>query len=162
MQAIDIQSEEFLESLRLGKQEAFQVLFEAFHKPLCFFAARVVRDGEEAEDIVQEVFLSFWKMERDGFPNIKTIKTFFYNSVQNRCLNYLRDLDAYVAWSLKTSKADTYNTFRVLKGELEKLQAGKLLPIVKPIEYSGWGEETVFAFDRTAVDDFLKMCFKEK
>lgn len=93
MQAIDIQSEEFLESLRLGKQEAFQVLFEAFHKPLCFFAARVVRDGEEAEDIVQEVFLSFWKMERDGFPNIKTIKTFFYNSVQNRCLNYLRDLE---------------------------------------------------------------------
>lgn len=93
MQAIDIQSEEFLESLRLGKQEAFQVLFEAFHKPLCFFAARVVRDGEEAEDIVQEIFLSFWKMERDGFPNIKTIKTFFYNSVQNRCLNYLRDLE---------------------------------------------------------------------
>lgn len=90
---MDIQSEEFLESLRLGKQEAFQVLFENFHKPLCFFAARVVRDGEEAEDIVQEVFLSFWKMERDRFPNIKTIKTFFYNSVQNRCLNYLRDLE---------------------------------------------------------------------
>lgn len=93
MQAANIQSEEFLESLRLGKQEAFQALFEAFHKPLCLFAARVVRDGEEAEDIVQEVFLSFWKMERNSFPNIKTIKTFFYNSVQNRCLNYLRDLE---------------------------------------------------------------------
>lgn len=93
MQAVNIQSDEFLESLRLGKQEAFQSLFEAFHKPLCFFAARVVRDGEEAEDIVQEVFLSFWKMERNSFPNIKTIKTFFYNSVQNRCLNYLRDLE---------------------------------------------------------------------
>lgn len=77
-------------------------------------------------------------------------------------VNYLRDLDVYVAWSLKTSKADTYNSFRVLKGEVAKLQEGKLLPIVKPIEYSGWDEETVFAFDRTAVVDFLKMCFKEE
>ena len=100
------------------------------------------------------------RVEADGYvyrcpkPNRKPSQIF--------AVNYLRDLDAYVAWSLKTSKADTYNTFRVLKGELEKLQAGKLLPIVKPIEYSGWGEETVFAFDRTAVDDFLKMCFKEK
>ena len=26
-------------------------------------------------------------------PNLKTIKTFLYNSVQHRCLNYLRDLE---------------------------------------------------------------------
>ena len=77
-------------------------------------------------------------------------------------VNYLRDLDVYVAWSLKTSKANAYNSFRVLKVELAKLQEGKLLPIVKPIEYSGWDEETVFAFDRTAVDVFLKMCFKSE
>ena len=100
------------------------------------------------------------RVEADGYvyrcpkPNRKPSQIF--------AVNYLRDLDVYVAWSLKTSKADTYCSFRVLKGELEKLQAGKLLPIVKPIEYSGWGEETVFAFDRTAVDDFLKMCFREK
>lgn len=76
-------------------------------------------------------------------------------------VNYLRDLDVYVAWNLKTSKANTYNTFRVLKAELAKLQEGKLLPIVKPIEYSGWDEETVFAFDRIALDEFLKMCFEK-
>ena len=83
MQAINIHSEGFLESLKQGRQEAFHALFMAFHKPLCFFAARDV----------QEVFLSFWKMERESFPNLKTIKTFLYNSVQNRCLNYLRDLE---------------------------------------------------------------------
>ena len=52
-----------------------------------------MRDHSEAEDIVQDVFLSFWKMDRGGFPNVKTIKTFLYNSVQHRCLNYLRDLE---------------------------------------------------------------------
>ena len=93
MYNIDIQSPEFVKCLKQGKQEAFQQLFETFHKALCFFAARIVRDHSEAEDIVQDVFLSFWKMDRGGFPNVKTIKTFLYNSVQHRCLNYLRDLE---------------------------------------------------------------------
>ena len=85
MYNIDIQSPEFVKCLEQGKQEAFQQLFETFHKALCFFAARIVRDHSEAEDIVQDVFLSFWKMDRGGFPNVKTIKTFLYNSVQHRC-----------------------------------------------------------------------------
>ena len=90
---MSIHSEEFLKDLRQGSQEAFRSLFMTYHKPLCFFATRVVKDAAEAEDIVQEVFFAFWKMNRDGFPNLKTIKTFLYNSVQNRCLNYLRDLE---------------------------------------------------------------------
>ena len=93
MYSIDIQSPEFMKYLERGEREAFQQLFETYHKALCFFAARIVRDHSEAEDIVQDVFLSFWKMDRGGFPNVKTIKTFLYNSVQHRCLNYLRDLE---------------------------------------------------------------------
>ena len=90
---IDIQSAEFIQCLERGEQDAFQRVFEMYHKPLCFFATRIVRDDSEAEDIVQEVFLSLWKMNRSGFPNLKTVKTFLYNSVQHRCLNYLRDLE---------------------------------------------------------------------
>lgn len=93
MYNIDIQSPEFVMCLERGQQQAFQQLFETYHKALCFFAARIVRDNLEAEDIVQDVFLSFWKMDRGGFPNLKTIKTFLYNSVQHRSLNYLRDLE---------------------------------------------------------------------
>ena len=93
MYSIDIQSPEFMKYLERGEREAFQQLFETYHKALCFFAARIVRDHSEAEDIVQDVFLSFWKMDRGGFPNVKTIKTLLYNSVQHRCLNYLRDLE---------------------------------------------------------------------
>ena len=84
MYSIDIQSPEFMKYLERGEREAFQQLFETYHKALCFFAARIVRDHSEAEDIVQDVFLSFWKMDRGGFPNVKTIKTFLYNSVQDR------------------------------------------------------------------------------
>lgn len=76
-----------------GGAGGFSRLFEMYHKALCFFATRIVRDSLEAEDIVQDVFLAFWRMDRGGFPNLKTVKTFLYNSVQHRCLNYLRDLE---------------------------------------------------------------------
>ena len=88
MYNIDIQSPEFVKCLERGEREAFQRLFEMYHKALCFFATRIVRDSLEAEDIVQDVFLAFWRMDRGGFPNLKTVKTFLYNSVQHRCLNY--------------------------------------------------------------------------
>ena len=85
MYNIDIQSPEFVKCLERGEREAFQRLFEMYHKALCFFATRIVRDSLEAEDIVQDVFLAFWRMDRGGFPNLKTVKTFLYNSVQHRC-----------------------------------------------------------------------------
>lgn len=93
MSAEQVQANVFLKGLWEGEQNAFHSLFDTFHKPLCFFALRIVKDNEEAEDIVQDVFLAFWKMDRRGFPNMKTVKTFLYNSVQHHCLNYLRDLE---------------------------------------------------------------------
>lgn len=93
MYNIDIQSSEFVKCLERGSGRHFQRFVRVYHKALCFFATRIVRDSLEAEDIVQDVFLAFWRMDRGGFPNLKTVKTFLYNSVQHRCLNYLRDLE---------------------------------------------------------------------
>ena len=50
MYNIDIQSPEFVKCLERGEREAFQRLFEMYHKALCFFATRIVRDSLEAED----------------------------------------------------------------------------------------------------------------
>lgn len=46
-------------------------------------------DAEEARDIVQDVFIVFWE-QRDNFSSIINIKAFFYRSISNRCLNYLK------------------------------------------------------------------------
>ena len=67
MYSIDIQSPEFMKYLERGEREAFQQLFETYHKALCFFAARIVRDHSEAEDIVQNVFHSFEDLDEDYF-----------------------------------------------------------------------------------------------
>lgn len=91
MSDVNIQSEEFVKELVHREPSSFRCLFDFFHKRLCLFALKIVKDSCEAEDIVQDVFLAFWKTDIVKFPNLKTIRIFLYNSVQNRCLNYLRD-----------------------------------------------------------------------
>lgn len=79
--------------LRKREKAIFQLLFEYYYRPLCLFGTKIIHDRDAAEDIVQEAFVNFWKHDMTGFPNIKTVKTFLYNSVQNRSLNYLRDIN---------------------------------------------------------------------
>lgn len=86
-------TDDFIWRLRKREKAIFQLLFEYYYRPLCFFGTKIIHDRDAAEDIVQEVFVNFWKHDLTGFPNFKTVKTFLYNSVQNRSLNYLRDLN---------------------------------------------------------------------
>ena len=88
-----INQEDFIRRLQQREKEAFQELFYSWHRPLCFFASRIIKDQDVAEDLVQDVFVAFWKYDLSAFPNEKTIRTFLYTSVRNGCLNYLRDLE---------------------------------------------------------------------
>lgn len=73
-------------------------------------------------------------------------------------INYVKALDAYIAWNLNEPKAKSKSNFRVLTSELSPLQDNQILLITKAIEYSSWNQETVFVFNRTAVKGFLKLC----
>lgn len=93
MQEVDTLWEKFKISKGTEKQEVFQKLFGTLHKPLCFFTNRIIRNNIDAEDIVQEIFLRLWKMSPSDYIKIRTIEAFLFTSAQNRCLNYLRNLE---------------------------------------------------------------------
>lgn len=68
----------------------FEKLFKQYFKPLCYLAKRYVKDIDMAKEIVQESFISLW-MKRDNIDVSKSVKLYLNVSVQNKCLNYLRD-----------------------------------------------------------------------
>ena len=53
------------------------------------FAFRYIPDPDICEDIVQEVFLSFWE-KRGSFRSKVSAKSFFYISIRNTCLNKIK------------------------------------------------------------------------
>jgi len=70
-------------------QKEFQELFDLHFNALCAFGKRFVQN-EAIEDIVQDVFISFWQKKKD-FVTTNEAKSYLYKSVRNKCLNYIRD-----------------------------------------------------------------------
>jgi RNA polymerase sigma-70 factor (family 1) len=74
---------------RLDASKAFRELFKRYYKALYLAAFFYLRDEQEAEDVVQQVFVKFW--EEKYFLHIQTsYKSFLYTAVRNACLNRLK------------------------------------------------------------------------
>ena len=51
---------EIVHELEAGNEVCLNMLFDNYYRALCVYAFRFVSDGDDVEDIVQEVFVSFW------------------------------------------------------------------------------------------------------
>jgi RNA polymerase sigma-70 factor (ECF subfamily) len=68
--------------------QVFRYLFDTFYPSLTAYACKIVNSHQEAEDIVQDVFLSFW-MNKETFDFGKPVKAYLFKAVYNRSVNYL-------------------------------------------------------------------------
>ena len=71
-------------------EKQFAKHFNAHYRPLCLHALRFMGNAEEAEDVVQETFVSLWD-KREQLETIKSIKSYLYTAVRNNCLTRVRD-----------------------------------------------------------------------
>ena len=70
-------------------EQAFSMLFHRIYTRLIKFAIYYVRNYQTAEDVVSDVFINFLKKKKD-FGSIENVEAFFYTSVRNQSLKYLR------------------------------------------------------------------------
>ena len=76
---------------RKGDPQAFTSFFHIHYRPLCYFAAQLVGNQQDAEDIVKDTYVKLWQKHTD-FETAQNIKAFLYISVRNACLNFLRHI----------------------------------------------------------------------
>ncbi len=75
--------------IRAGHDHAFDVLFERYHSRLLAFCRHMLRSTEDAEDVLQEVFVkAHGAMCADERPI--NVRPWLYRIARNRCLNHLR------------------------------------------------------------------------
>lgn len=79
---------EILKELSNGNHHAFEYIFRKYYSDLARFSARFVRDQEIAEEITQEVFVSFWE-NRTKIIITTSIQSYLMTSVKNRSFNHL-------------------------------------------------------------------------
>ena len=61
---INIENKELVKRLKNGDLRAFDELYKMYSSKLLYFTLGYVRSNEDAEDIVQEVFLTIWRKHK--------------------------------------------------------------------------------------------------
>lgn len=70
-------------------QGAYKELFLLLHKPLKQFAYSILKSGEEAEELVSDVFVRIWQ-KKDELSHIEAPLFYFYTTTKNLALSKLR------------------------------------------------------------------------
>jgi len=71
--------------------QAFETLFTRYEQMLRQYLARTVRNGNAADDLVQETFLRVWT-KAEQWSGKGTFKAWLFRMATNLSLNYLRSL----------------------------------------------------------------------
>jgi len=72
-----------------GEEKSFDVLVSRYLKPIYVFIYRYIGKQEEAEDIVQDVFVRVWRNLKK-FDREKSFKTWIFSIAKNACIDFFR------------------------------------------------------------------------
>ena len=71
------------------RKERFKTRFLTHYPRLCRIAYGYVSDSDDAEDIVQELFIHVWDKDKDSLTDSE-FAAYMTVAVKHRCINFLR------------------------------------------------------------------------
>jgi RNA polymerase sigma-70 factor, ECF subfamily len=71
-----------------GDPAVFEAWFHLHYAELGRFAMSYLSDPEEAQDLVQQVFLTLWE-KRSDLPEDLNLRAYLFTAVRNACYNWL-------------------------------------------------------------------------
>ena len=81
---------EYATRIKASDREAFGDLFRELREALVRYVKSIVHDDMVAHDLVQDVFVSLWKL-RESIDPSKSLKAYLYQIARNRAIRHLRD-----------------------------------------------------------------------
>jgi RNA polymerase sigma-70 factor (ECF subfamily) len=84
-----IDDRELVERARVGDEDAFRSLFERYYRRAYSLACGVVRNPDDALDVVQEAFIKAHR-HIGKFEGTSSFYTWLYRIVANLCIDHLR------------------------------------------------------------------------
>ena len=101
-----------------GESIDFNDFFKENFAVFSSFAYRYTPHPDICEDIIQELFITFWEQKK-VFPNLISLKAYFYTSIRNMCLNHIKH-DLVKQKYFQKSQSKIESTDFLLEGILRK------------------------------------------
>lgn len=126
--SVTLVEEVLISKLKIGDRTAFSYFFSAYYKDLVMFASRFTKDLNNAEEIVQDVFVILWEEHESIKINI-SIKSYLLKLVQNRCIDWYRHKKIIKIHNNSVMQnsphfdyiTDNYILYSELQGQIEKV-----------------------------------------
>ena len=84
-----VENMEQMQAIARGDYMSYNQLFRCYYQPLCQYVYTLLADKEDAEDVVQELFLKLWK-DRSKIVITESTSSYLYRMAKNMSLNFRR------------------------------------------------------------------------
>ncbi|MET7001274.1 RNA polymerase sigma-70 factor [Chitinophaga defluvii] len=111
-------------SFSADNQAAFAHFFHTYYEQLHRYAFTIVKNNEEAEDIVQAVFAKLWEKWND-IDMQESARAYLYKWVHNRCLNNLRHERIRANYVVQATAANTESRTTAVENSVQEKELGK-------------------------------------
>ncbi len=137
MTTTDAQTDQqIIQAIQQGKQDAFAELYDRHNTWLLAVAYRILRNRNDAEDLLHDVFIEIWKKADSYDPNRGSVTAWLAVKIRSRALDRLRTLNTvkkhiveqsateidFVAPQDQISSAVNHNQARQLLAQLNQVQ----------------------------------------
>jgi len=88
---MSIDFDSLLEGVNKKDMRAWEELYAGYYAVLCSYVNNILRDRDQAQDIVQDVLVAVWKSSKQ-FGDMKELTSYLYRSCYNNALIYKRNV----------------------------------------------------------------------
>lgn len=149
MNGVEMAYEDDIDAFKSSNEEAYKELMATYRKPLVNLVYSIISNYDEAEEIVQEVFVLFY-LKRDTFEGRSKIYTWLYRVSFNRAVDYIRKREREKRYRLKEyrnvemQESDNDNSINkiILTESLAKLDDSFRIPLIMS-EYENYSYEEI-------------------
>ena len=84
-----LNEQQYWQQISHGDKKAFEQMFNTYYQSLCNYACSMLKDIDEAEEVVQNTFFNIWN-KREALQISSSFKSYVYRAVHNDCLNKIK------------------------------------------------------------------------
>lgn len=108
-------------------------VFHRYYSPLCNYAAKIIGNSHDAEDLVQTLFIQLY--QRNKLTNIENIEHYLLRSIKFKCIDFIRKQQNISPVDILPDISSSENT-EITEADIEPLfhyYAAKLPPKTREV-----------------------------
>ncbi|MCG6187991.1 RNA polymerase sigma factor [Maribellus maritimus] len=126
----NINDSELCERIKRGEKDAYRKLFEKYAPKIYHFSFTYLKNNDDAEELVQNVFIKIWE-KRTTLDSTQNLKSFIFKIAVNTIYDLIRRkniehaFEDYARLNYETKENNTWHSviFEEMKQHLHKLVA---------------------------------------